>query len=48
MKMALLFPSHEATETVLTKAWSEHVSLVKFWIFPARGWGLLVADTSGV
>ena len=47
-KMASLSPNRKATETVLTKAWSEHVSLVNFWIFPAQGWGLLVEDEGGV
>lgn len=43
--MASLSPNHEATEMVLMKGWSEHVSLMNFWIFPAQ---LLVEDMRGV
>lgn len=46
--MASLFPNREATEIVLMKAWSEHVSLVNFCIFPTQVWGLLVEDMRGV
>lgn len=47
-KDGLSLPSCEATETALIKAWSEHIFLVNYCIFPAWGLVLLMEDMMGV